>query len=165
MSDEQTPSVDEIKERLRAAEEIPVEEEAVSKPTKDAPGDVAAELRRVGQQFAETIQTAWNSEERQRMEVEVREGVRSFVDEVDKVFAQIRESETAEKVRTEAVEIRDKVGTSDVGQKTRGGFVSGLRWLSDELGRLADRFTPVEKGETAAAEPVEPVLPEDPGQT
>ncbi len=51
MSDE-TPSVEEIKERLK----IEVEEETV---VKGDSVDIADELKNLGRQFAETLQTAW----------------------------------------------------------------------------------------------------------
>jgi len=139
MSDEQTPSVDEIKERLKV--EIPVEEEATAKPETMAT-NVAEELKGLGRQFAETLQKAWDSEERQRVEGEVREGLRSFADEVDKVIREARESQAASKVKGEAIEIKARVETSDIGKKARVGVVHGLQWISEELGKLADKFNP-----------------------
>jgi len=138
MSDEQTPSVDEIKERLKV--EIPVEDE----PMKDdnAVNNVAEELKGLGRQFAETLQKAWESEERQRVEGEIRTGLRSFADEVDKVIREARESQAASKVKGEAVEIKARVETSDIGKKARVGMVQGLQWISEELGKLADKFNP-----------------------
>jgi hypothetical protein len=35
--------------------------------------------------------------------------------------------------------------SSDVTKKARTGFAQGLHWLSEELGNLATKFTPVEK--------------------
>jgi hypothetical protein len=152
MSDEQTPSVEEIKARLQAAEEdIPVDNEAVKAGSE--PIDVTEELRKVGKQFAETLQTAWSSEERQRIEKEVREGLRSFAEEVDKVFAQIRESDALNKVRSEAIDVKEKVDVSELGQKSKTGFVNGLRWLSEELGKLADRFSASDKPENGDSPP------------
>ena len=137
MSDE-TPSVEEIKDRLK----IEVEEE----PTKaDASPDVVAELQNLGRQFANTLQSAWNSEERQRIEGEVREGMKSFVNEVDKVFQTAKDSSTAERLKSEASNVTNKVGTSDVGTKARSGIVQGLKWMSIELEKLADKFTSPEK--------------------
>jgi hypothetical protein len=139
MSDE-TPSVEELKARLKV--EVPVEEEPVKENT---PTDVSAELKRLGRQFAETLQTAWNSEERQRIEVEVREGVKSFVNEVDRVFQEAKQSPAAGRVREEAAEIKSRVEESDIGNKARSGFVQGLQWMSEELGKLATKFSPPEK--------------------
>lgn len=154
MSDEQTP---ETKQQA----EIPVEEvdELKAEEKRRAENvDVAAELRSLGRQFAETIQTAWQSEERRRVESEIREGVRSFADEVDKVINEAKSTSTAEKVKTEATEIKQRVESTDFSARTREGIVQGLHWLSEELNKLADQFTPPEKapkeaGETAAEEP------------
>ena len=137
MSDEM-PSVEEIKERLK----IEVEEEPV---TKGDSVDIAAELKSLGRQFAETLQTAWNSEEWQKIETNVRDGVQSFVKEVDRVFVEAKESPTAEKVRKEAADAKTRVEASNLGQKTRDGMAQGLQWMSEELGKLATKFTPVEE--------------------
>ena len=140
MNDEQVPSVEEIKERLKV--EIPVEEEAAKAETRR---DFGEELKNLGKQFADTVQTAWNSEERRQVEGEIRAGVKSFVDEVDKAIKEAKESQAAAKVKEEATEFKTKVETGDFGKKAREGLVQGLQWLSEELGKLADQFTPAEK--------------------
>lgn len=142
MTEEPTPSVEEIKARLKV--EVPVEEEEVTKADVQAP-DVTAELREFGKQFADTIRTAWNSAERQRLETELRDGMRSFADEVDKAIQEIKKSPAADRVKTEATQVREKVQTSDVGNKARTGVAQGLQVLSEQLAKLAERFTPVEK--------------------
>jgi signal recognition particle GTPase len=141
MNDEQVPSVEEIKERLKV--EIPVEEEESAKA--DTTRDFGEELKNLGKQFADTVQSAWNSEERQRVENEIRSGVKSFVSEVDKAIHEAKESQAAAKVKEEAVEIKTKLETGDLGKKTRDGLVQGLQWLSEELGKLAEQFAPAEK--------------------
>jgi hypothetical protein len=147
MSEEQMPDIEEIKEKI----EIPIEEDDIAglKAEEKSNGpDVVEEFKKLGRQFAETIEAAWNSEERIRVETEVREGVNSFVDEVDKVFREAKDSATAEKVKGEAAEAKTRVENSDIGEKARDGIVLGLTWLSEEFGKLADQFTPVptEKG-------------------
>lgn len=145
MSEEREPTVEELKEQI----EIPVEEEdAGSGPEKEqgAPEqDVTEALRQLGQQFAETVQTAWNSQERKQFEREVREGVRQFGDEVNKVLREARESPAAKKAKQEAEEVRTRVESGQIGRKARGGLVEGLHWLSQELARLAEQFSPPEK--------------------
>ncbi len=142
MSNEQQPDVDELKNRLRS--EIPVEEEVAGLKDEEKTTDIAAELQSLGRQVAETIQRGWNSEERQRVEKEVRVGVKSFVDEVDKVIREARESQAAARLKEEASEAKSRVEQSDLGRKARGGFVQGLRWLSEELGKLANQFSPAD---------------------
>jgi hypothetical protein len=152
MNEEQVPNVEDIKARLKT-EEIPVDEEA-PQPEKH---DVVAELKGLGRQFAETLEKAWSSEERQRFESQVREGVQSFVKEVDTVIRDAKQSPTAEKVRGEAIEIRERVETGELSRKARVSLVQGLSWLSEELAKLAEQFAPPEKTpeDVTAAEPAE----------
>lgn len=141
---EDTPNVDQLKadERMK----IEVEEEVMKVDVSETGHvDVTAELRKLGRQMADTLQSAWNSEERQRFEKEVREGMRSFADEVDKAIQEVRTSEATEKVRTEVTQVTEKVQTSEAGQKARVSFAKSLQWLSEELGSLATKFTPPEK--------------------
>lgn len=151
MNDEQVPSVEEIKERLKV--EIPVEEEETAKA--ETKRDFGEELKNLGKQFADTVQTAWNSEERHRVEGEIRSGVKSFAAEVDKAIKEAKESQAAAKVKEEAAEIKTKIETGDFGKKAREGLVQGLQWLSEELGKLAEQFTPSEKSPEDAPEPEE----------
>jgi phenylalanyl-tRNA synthetase alpha subunit len=132
--------VNEIKERLKIEEEdLPAD------PVKAERGSVADELQSLGKQVAETLKTAWESEERHKIEAEVKEGVRSFANEIDKVIREARESQAAQRVREEASDVKVKVKSGEVSDKARGGLVQGLRWLSEELGKLADQFTVKEK--------------------
>lgn len=158
MSDEQTPSVEEIKARLSEESpeyvEIPVDEEPVDNESlKDGEQpDIVAELSKLGRQFADTLQTAWNSQERQKFEGEVREGMKSFADEMDKAFREIKKSPVTQKAKEEASTIKSKVESGEVGQKTKSGLSQSLSWLSEELGKLANQFTPAEKSEEETAE-------------
>ena len=156
MSEEQTPDIEEIKERI----EIPVEEETIEglKAEEKANGpDVVEEFKNLGRQFAETIESIWNSEERVRVESEIREGVHSFADEVDKVMREARSSATAEKLQGEAENMKARAESSDYGMMARDTVVQGLSWLSEEFGKLAEQFAPAEK----APEDVGDVFEED----
>jgi hypothetical protein len=122
--------------------EIPVEDETAAKPEGR---DITGELRNLGQQFASTLEAAWNSQERVRVEGEIREGMKLFADEVGRVVTNVRESAAAQKVREEAEGIKHKVEETEVSNKARNGIAQGLNWLSQELGKLAEKFTPAEK--------------------
>jgi len=142
MADEQKPDVDDIK--IRLGNDIPVEDETVYKSQEEDP-DVVGDFRNLGQQFADTLRSAWYSEERKRFESEMREGLQSFATEVDKAVKEIIASEPAQKARTEAEEIKTKAAEGDITQKTLSGLSQGLRRFSDELAKWSDSFTPTEK--------------------
>lgn len=96
---------------------------ADSKTTSEG-GRLIDELRELGRQVGETLETAWNSEERKEADREIRAGARAFAEEVERAWDGARGTRAA-----------------DIGPKARRGAVDGLRWLSAELAALADRFT------------------------
>jgi hypothetical protein len=149
MNDEQVPDVEEIKARLKA--EIPVEEDA-EMPPKGTPaeGDVAEALRRFGKQFAETLQAAWNSDQRREVEQEIREGVKHFGAEMEKVLHEAKVSPAGQKVQEEAADIKTSVEQGEFGRKAKSSIVQGLQWFSDELANLAQQLNP--QGEADQAE-------------
>lgn len=149
MTEEREPTIEELKAEERV--EIPVEEVEEQKERAQHP-DVSDALRDLGRQFAETLQAAWNSQERKEFEQEVQEGVRRFADEVNRVFKEAKESPTTQKVKDEAKEVRVKVESGEIGRKARSGLVEGLQWMSQELARLAEQFSPPEKSTETTTE-------------
>ena len=143
MSEENNPDIEEIKERI----EIPVDEDIEQlKADEKAPGpDLVAEFQTLGRAFAEAFESAWNSEERKRVEEEVRAGVQSFASEVDKVIREAKSSPTSKRTKDEAGEMANKVEGSDLGRRALEGIAQGLSWVSVEMGKLAEQFTPAEK--------------------
>lgn len=113
---------------------------------------IEEELRILGRRFADVLQAAWSSEERRRMETEVREGLRRFSEEVEGLYERTRESPAGERVRTKLKEARGRAAESDATRRTREAVSHGLHRLSEQLARLADRFTPPEEpGDTPGA--------------
>lgn len=149
--------------------EIPVEDETepAAKAEKKAV-NLSHELQNLGRQFAATLEAAWNSQERQRMEQELREGLNHFADEVSKVANDVSESPAAKKVKEEASEMKEKVEMSDIGRKSRTIFAQGLARLSEELSNLSVRLTPAESDAADADDEVHIEIkeksPEDIGQ-
>ena len=145
MSEDQTPDIEEIKAQI----EIPIEEDDVDQlkaDEKEKQGpDLVGEFQTLGRSFAEAFETAWNSEERKRVEEEVRAGVQSFASEVDKVIREAKSSPTGERVMNEAGDMANKVESSDIGQRALEGLSQGLAWVSVEMGKLAEELTPMEK--------------------
>ena len=96
---------------------------------RDAPeggeSDVIAELKRLGKQVGETLDAAWKSTERRKLQEELRTGSRAFVDECERALSRAGTTRPA-----------------DAAMKARRSAVEALRWMSAELESLAERFTP-----------------------
>ena len=152
MSDEK-PIIDHLKDEERIKIDIPFEEDAAD--AKAGATDVVEEFKRLGRQFADTLEGIFNSEEARRVETEVRAGMKSFAGEVEKVFNQAKENPTASRMKEEATGMKDRMETGEIGRKTQEGMVGGLRWLSTELEKLANQFTPVDDETPAEKSPTE----------
>lgn len=142
MSDDQ--NINQFKEQERLKIEIPVEEEA-SAGGKQAEPDLIAEMKNLGRQFADALRTAWNSQERQKLETEVREGLDVFVSELEKGFKELRDGQVAQKAKQEVSQVKEKVEGAELGRKAKVAMADGLRWLSEEFENLAAQFTPTDK--------------------
>ncbi len=140
------PIIDQLKEDERLKIDIPVEEDAPgAAKTAHATTDLMDEFKRLGRQFGDTLQSAFNSEEAKRMETELRAGMKTFADEVERVFREAKDSPAASRMKEEATAAKERVETGDMGRKAQEGMVSGLRWLSNELEKLANQFTPAQQ--------------------
>jgi len=135
--------------KIKMGEDIPVEEEPVFSKEDVEKSELVSELSNLGRQLGETISAAWNSEERQRFEREVKEGVQSFAKEVDKAFKDVKvgpaAQTAAQKAKDEASGFKSKVQEAELGQKTQSSIAKGLQWMSIELGNLAEQFSLKEK--------------------
>ena len=150
------PIIDQLKEDERLKIDIPIEEDAPgAAKSAHASADLMEEFKRLGRQFGDTLQSAFNSEEARRMETELRAGMRTFADEVERVFHEAKDSPAASRVKEEATVVKERVETGDMGRKAQEGIVGGLRWLSDELEKLANQFTPAQQQPTEKQPPTE----------
>lgn len=139
MSDEK-PVIDQLKNEERLKIDIPMEEESDGAKA-DKTADIVDEFKRLGRQFADTLEGIFTSDEAKRVETELRAGVKSFAEEVEKAFNEVKDSPAAVRMKEEAGGVKDRVESGDFARKTQEGVVTGLRWLSTELDKLANQFT------------------------
>ena len=117
------------------------------KPQADV--DIAAEFAELGKKLRDTVETAWASQERQKVQKEVQEGLIKLRDELDKAAKSLRESDPGQKVETEVKRVREDLEAGKVADDVRIGIVSGLRGLGVALDKLAESFTPAEEAAKA----------------
>ena len=128
---------------------------------------ISSELSRLGQQVAEAINKAWESEDRKKLQSEVTTGLESFGSQVSEALRKASDSEAASQIRDQTDKVVTQVRQSDVTGEVRKGLIAGLEVLNRELGKLVERLevppqesAPPEADSGGAAEPVEP--PADP---
>lgn len=114
---------------------------------------IADELTRLGQQIAAAAKTAWESEERKKLQGEIVTGVQRAGQELTAAVNKVADSEQAQQVRTKAVKLTEDVQKTDVVEEVRKGILVGLEAINRELGKLLERLE-TKPGEAEVGAPV-----------
>lgn len=143
MTDETTRPVDEA---AQAAEDA-------AKNAADAGASFTTqlinELNQLGSKVASAVQTAWDSEERQKAEDEIRKALHTAGDRIDTVAEDLRTSTVGKDVRSQATRAAEVVQKNDLTKQMRQGLLSGLRRLNEELTEFLDKNKPEDLARSA----------------
>jgi ribosome-associated translation inhibitor RaiA len=115
--------------------------------------DLTKQFQELGQRLAATARAAWQSEQRQELQQEMAEGLRSVRDQLNEAVGTVRSSQRAqdvtETVKTQVGKAADTVRANEIFDDLRSGVATGLRELNEQLRRLAERLE--RRDDTAAA--------------
>ena len=145
------------------AEETVTGEEKLEETVLDPKGErsIADELARMGAQIAAAAKTAWESEERKKLQGEITTGVQRFGQEMTSVVNKATDSEQAKEIKTRATRVAEDVQKADVVEEVRKGILVGLEAINRELGKLLERL----ESKPEAVEAVAPVTDTSEGET
>ena len=110
-------------------------------------GEISEEFRKLGSNLKDALEAAWNSPDRQRLEQEIKTGLRQAVEALADLAEEAVESETGKKLRTELEALGDRVKSGDLEAKIREDVLAAVRSLNAELERARRR-----RGDTSAGE-------------
>ncbi|MEZ4709617.1 MAG: hypothetical protein R3A44_20575 [Caldilineaceae bacterium] len=113
------------------------------------------ELGRLGARFMELAQAAWASDERKRMEADLRKGLNSVVESLEEGFERIRASEQTKesmaKAKDVADDITERVSRSETAHELADGLMQGLRMLGERLEKWTAEFSKDQPAADASA--------------
>jgi hypothetical protein len=95
------------------------------------------ELTRLGQKFVEVVEVAWNSEQRKKIEADLRTGLISVAGSLEEGFKRVSKSKEAKEAVSAAEDVAEKVRTSKIGSELSEALTQGLRALSDQMDKLS----------------------------
>jgi hypothetical protein len=130
--------------------------------------DLMDELNRLGMKFAEVVQTAWESDERKRLEKDVKDGVVSLVNGLEQGLRCISESEHTKEFLHKAEDVADtfsaRIRSSQTGQELAGGLAKGLHLLAEQIDKLAEELQRKAASSTTQSTPKPPAAGSDDSQ-
>ena len=118
---------------------------AEDKAPETAKTDLSAEFAELGRAIRDALNAAWNSQERQHLQSEVRSGLNKLADEMETAAKNIRQSDAGQQVETKAKQVRDDVQSGKVSEDVRQAISQALRAARDGIDRMGDSFTPTEE--------------------
>ncbi|MEX1018842.1 MAG: hypothetical protein WDZ49_04245 [Litorilinea sp.] len=114
------------------------------------------ELNSLGAKFAEAIDAAWKSEQRKRLEDDLRTGVTDVAESLEQHLKEFSQREETRKMLDRAEDVADKMRTSKVSQEIAAALTQGLRTLSDKLDKLAHDLRERDNAAKTAGTPPQP---------
>jgi len=111
------------------------------------PDDVAGELRELGKNLAGILRSAWESDERKRLQEEIQAGLNDLGETFNEAAAEFQSSQTGQRLKEDVEEIRGKIRSGEMEVKVREEILSALRMVNNELEKT--RKKPPESGDSS----------------
>ena len=112
--------------------------------------DLTDQFRELGENIKSFFQSAWESEESQKLRQELKNGLNELGKATNEAVDEFKASESGQKFKAEADEFINRVETGEVEAKARDEISKVLTFINSELGKLNQKVAP------KPSEPVEP---------
>ncbi len=109
---------------------------------KPPEGDLKNEFRAFSENLKEAVNTAWQSEERHKLQNEIEAGLQEVGQTINNLVADFSASETGQKVVSEVDQFGEQLRSGEVEAQAREGLLHALRKLNSELQKAAEHFAP-----------------------
>jgi ElaB/YqjD/DUF883 family membrane-anchored ribosome-binding protein len=119
--------------------------------SKYSTDDLSSEFQHLGENLKKVFIGAWESEERKNLQKEIGQGLADLGDSLKQTAEEIQESETGQRVVSEAEDLRDRVRSGEVEEKVRSDLQSLLHKLNEELEKVIPSQPPTEESSDEAS--------------
>lgn len=119
----------------------------MTEENKQERGSIQDEFRNLGNNLKGMVNAAWESEERKKLQSDIKEGMYELGVVLNSLAADIRDGETGQKIRTEVDDFSERVRSGEVESKAREEVVKALKFLNTELEKAADKLSKTEQPE------------------
>jgi hypothetical protein len=107
-----------------------------------SPNDnIGEQLNELGKNLRDALQTAWESEERRKLQQEIEEGLANLGASLSQAAKEFSNSPAGKTIKEDVKDLHDRWRTGEAGSKARSEIVDALRKVNDEL-QKATRKTP-----------------------
>jgi hypothetical protein len=104
-------------------------------------GNIRDEFRNLGDNLKQVFQTAWESDERKKLQSDVRDGLNDVSAALNEALNSFQTSEAGKKIVEGVEDVGEAFRSGEVEAKTREGILNALKKLNEELEKAAGKFT------------------------
>jgi signal recognition particle GTPase len=104
--------------------------------------DIGEQLKELGKNLREALRTAWESEERHKLQQEIEDGLLNLRDSLNEAARDFSTSQTGQNLKDDVHDLHERWQTGEIGQKVRTEITDALRTVNNELQKAARKNPP-----------------------
>jgi signal recognition particle GTPase len=104
--------------------------------------DVAAELHELGKNLREALRTAWESEERKKLQQEIETGLSELATSLSQATKDFSSSSTGQTLKADVQDLHERIRAGEVESKVRTEILEALRTVNTELQKAIKKNPP-----------------------
>lgn len=110
-----------------------------SKPLNE---DIGEQLKELGKNLREALNTAWESDERHKLQQEIEAGLTNLRDSLNEAAKDFSNSSTGQNLKEEVRDIQERWRSGEVSSKVRSEIAEALRTVNAELQKATRKNPP-----------------------
>jgi len=103
--------------------------------------NLSDEFKNLGKNLVDAMRSAWESPGLKELQGEIENGLSEFGSTFKNEFESIKESPTAQQIKSDVEDLQDRYKTGEVEAKVRGDLISALQSINDELTKISQKLS------------------------
>ncbi len=103
--------------------------------------DIAEELRTLGKNLKDALQSVWESDERKKLEDEIRAGLSDLGVTLNEAAGDFKHSQAGQQLKEDIHDFRRRVHSGEVSAKVHDELINALRMANTELSKMSSKRT------------------------
>lgn len=106
----------------------------------DSESDLSAEIRKLGKNLKDSLQTAWESEERKKIQQEIESGVAEISAMLKKATDEFDARQVEEEIKEGVETLQRRMRDGELESQVREELLKALRTINAELNTLMEKW-------------------------
>jgi len=112
------------------------------KDSTSASGNISDQLNELGKNLRQVLQSAWQSEERKKLQNEIEEGLKEMSASLNQAAQDFSSTPAGKTISDDVKDFQERWRTGQVQSKARSEIMDALRKVNDELQKVVKRNAP-----------------------